>query len=309
MAETWTTAETALLRQYVEKGLDAEEISQQFTSDGILRTHQSVRRRLQRLRKAEPGKWCAKVARSPVLMPEAPLQAEGDMLGLGDPHCPFHDNDWANRVVALALSYRIKQVAMIGDLIDWTAFSRYGRRAGVEAEDEIRAAEQFIRTLAANFERVYYLPGNHEDRLARQVGYALSLERLDDWWITRPNVFTTRKKWMLLRSGGQTFRLTHPKNYSRVPGANSSRLCSKYLCHVIGAHDHLVAVTKDISGTFWGVDTGTCAHRRLLDYIENESSNNPQMVQGACLVMDGVPIAVTPDSIALYESMTRAKAA
>jgi UDP-2,3-diacylglucosamine pyrophosphatase LpxH len=311
MAKTipWTTAETALLRQYVEQGLNAEEISQRFAADGLSRTHQAVRRYLQRLRDREPGKWCAKVALSPIAMPTGPLEAEGDTLVLGDPHCPFHDADWVNRVSALALRYHIKQVALIGDLIDWTAFSRYGRRAGVEAEDEIRAAEQFVRALAANFERVYYLPGNHEERLARQTNHALTLERIAEWWVTRPNVVTTRKKWMLLHSGGETFRLTHPKNYSRTPGANSRALCSKYLMHTIGAHDHLVAVTKDVSGTFWGVDTGMCAARRLLDYIEEESSNNPQMVQGACLVMDGVPVAVTPDSIALYESMTRAKAA
>jgi hypothetical protein len=311
MAETnrWTIAETVLLRQYVEQGLDAQEISERFASDGLSRTHQAVRRYLQRLRDKEPGKWCAKVTASTVPMPAAPLKAEGDCLVLGDPHCPFHDAGWVNRVVALALTYRIEQVALIGDLIDWTAFSVYGRRAGVEAEDEIRATEQFVRTMAANFERVYYLPGNHEDRLARKVGYGLSLDRLDDWWVTRPNVFTTRKKWMLLESGGEMFRLTHPKNYNRTPGANSSRLCSKYLMHVIGAHDHLVAVTKDVSGTFWGVDTGMCAADRLLDYIEEESTNNPAPVRGACLVMGKVPVSVTPDSIALYETMTRVKAA
>jgi hypothetical protein len=60
-----------------------------------------------------------------------------------------------------------------------------------------------------------------------------------------------------------------------------------------------------VSGRFWAVDTGMCAAPRLLDYIENESSNNPQMVRGACLVMDGVPVSVTPDSIALYERLTR----
>ena len=311
MAKTipWTTAETALLRQYVEQGLNAEEVSQRFAADGLSRTHQAVRRYLQRLRDKEPGKWCAKVAVSTVPMPAAPLEAEGDTLVLADPHCPFHDGAWVNRVSALALRYHIKQVALIGDLIDWTAFSRYGRRPGVEAEDEIRAAKQFVTTLAANFERVYYLPGNHEDRLPHATNNALTLERIAQWWVTRPNVIMTRKKWMLLKCGGETFRLTHPKNYSRTPGANSSRLCSKYLCHVIAAHDHLVAVTRDVSNTFWGVDTGMCAHDRLLDYIEEESTNNPQMVQGACLVMGKVPVSVTPDSIALYETMTRAKAA
>lgn len=311
MAKTipWTTAETALLRQYVEQGLNAEEISRAFAGDGIQRTHQSVRRRLQRLRRDEPGKWHAKVARSPIGLPTGPLEAEGDTLVLGDPHCPFHDAEWVNRVSALALRYHVRQVALIGDLIDWTAFSRYGRRSGVEAEDEIRAAKQFVTTLAANFERVYYLPGNHEDRLPHATNNALTLERIAQWWVTRPNVLTTRKKWMLLHSGGETFRLTHPKNYSRMPGANAIRLCSKYLCHIIASHDHQVAVTRDVSNTFWGVDTGMCAAPRLLDYIEEESSNNPQMVQGACLVMGSVPVAVTPESIALYESMTRARAA
>ena len=311
MAKTipWSTAETALLRQYVERGMNAEEISQAFAAAGLPRTHQAVRRYLQRLRDREPGKCCAKVARSPIAMPTAPLAAKGDTLVIGDMHCPFHDAEWINRVVALALSYRIKQAAIIGDLIDWTSFSRYGRRTGIEADDEIRATQQLVRAMAANFERVYYLPGNHEDRLPRATNHALTLERIAEWWTKQPNVMMTRKKWMLLENGGETFRLTHPKNYGRTPSANAIRLCSKYLCHIVASHDHQVGVARDVSNTFWAVDTGMCANDMLLDYIEEESSNNPQPVRGACLVLGKVPVSVTPDSIALYESMTRATAA
>lgn len=309
MTQAWSRAETALLHQYVERGLNAEEISQQFAKDGLSRTHQAVRRYIQRQRKLDPIGWLARVDKSPVAMPAAPLEAEGDCLVIGDTHCPYQDSEWINRIMALARIYGIRQVALIGDLIDWTSFSAFGRRPGVEAEDEIRAAEQLVRALASNFENVYYIQGNHEERARRATNHALPLERLDSWFITRPNVRVSRKKWMLLHSGGETFRLNHPRNYNRTPAANALRLCSKYLCHIISGHDHIVGAGRDVSGNFWGVDTGMCASAKLMPYIEEEDSNNPQPVRGACLVIGNTPIILTPETIAVYETLTRAKAA
>ena len=293
----WTPAEDALCQHLTEEGRNSAEIAAVFAERGIARTQKAIQRRRER------QGWHAKVAASPVRPLAGPLVAEGDMLILPDPHCPFHDAAWVNRCIDLALSWGVELAGIPGDLIDWTAFSHYGRHAGVEAEDEIRAAEQFMRTLALSFERVYCAPGNHELRLARMVGYALSLERLAEWWVTRPNILTTRRQWFWLDSGGQRYRVVHPRNYSRNPPSNSVRLCAKYRTHIIAGHSHHWGMAYDVSGQSIAIDAGMCAAERLLDYVQEETANNPRMVQGAVIVRDGIPYLLSPDNIGGYESL------
>jgi hypothetical protein len=291
----WTPGEDAFVRHLVQEGKDSAEIAALCREAGIARTQKSIQRRRER------QGWHAKVAESPVAPMAGPLTAKGDMVILADPHAPFHDSGWMNRVIDLALSWGIRLAGVPGDLIDWTAFCAYGRNAGVEAETEIAAAEQITRTLARNFQHVYYAPGNHEQRLGRVTGYALSLERLSEWWVRQPNVHTTARKWFLLESGGRTYRIVHPRNYSRNPPGNSVRLCAKYRQDVIAGHSHHWGMAMDVSGENVAIDCGMCAAPRLLEYVEVEASNNPAMCQGACIVQGGVPVLLSPQNIPFYE--------
>ena len=294
----WTPAERALVAELFAQGKTSAEIAETLREKGIKRTQKAI------LHQRNAHGWHAQVAPSPVLRQEGPLTATGDMLVLADPHCPFHDATWVNRCISLAVKWGITLAGIAGDLIDWSAFSVYGRVAEVEAEDEIRAAEQFTRTLATAFESVYYAPGNHEVRLARITGYALSLERLADWWITRDNVHTTDRHWFWLESGGQRYRITHPHNYSRIPANNSAKLCAKYGAHVIAGHSHHWGMAQDVTGRRLGVDTGMCADLQRLDYVQTRDTNNPTMAQGACVVKAGVCYLLSPLNIAGYESLT-----
>ena len=296
--QPWSPAEEALCQLLTEQGRDSAEIAATFTERGIARTQKAISRLKARKH------WHGKVAPSPFAPLAAPLEAHGDMVIYPDPHCPFHDADWVNRVTDLALKWGVRQAGIPGDLIDWTAFSVYGRRAGVEAEDEIRAAEQFLRSLAVTFDRVYYAPGNHEQRLARTVGYALGLDRLSEWWVTRPNVLTTLRKSFWLTSDDRRYFVVHPRNYSRNPPSNSVRLCAKFHANIISTHSHHVGMAQDVSGDYVGLDIGMCAAQWLLEYIQVEVSNNPAMVTAACIVKSGVAVLLTPGNIALYERLS-----
>jgi len=96
-----------------------------------------------------------------------------------------------------------------------------------------------------------------------------------------------------------------PKNYSINATIVPKKLASKYLCHIIAGHGHTWGIVRDVSDTFWAIDAGLCADPDRLAYITKVHTTNPKPVQGAVMVIDGVPILLSPDNIGFYERMRR----
>ena len=234
---------------------------------------------------------------------DKPLRVEAEnVVILPDPHVPFHDHGWCNDVIDVALKAGCDTVAVPGDLVDFTAFSKWGRQERVEAEDEIQAARSFLRALARSFRQVLYCGGNHENRLPRATGNLLELRDTMDMFIRDENVHVTDYQWMEIVSGGERFRVEHPKNASVIPGRIPTRLASKYLCHIVGTHGHQWGICRDVSGSFWCIDSGVCADPDKLAYITKVHSTRPHVYRGAVLLLSGVPVLLSPDNIGVYES-------
>ncbi len=292
---SWTVAEIALLRRYVHDGLTPQQIQKSLQKDGVDRTHQAVRRKIQSLRKKEPHNWHALVQHSPTKRhtDHVKLHAERVLL-LFDIHAPFHDADWINKVISVALADGCTAVGIGGDLIDFASFSAYGREPRIEAIDEIRSAEQIVTTLASTFETVVYSGGNHEARLPRKTEHLLGLIEAMELFVRAPNVEITDYYWFEVTSAGQKYYVEHPKNYSMHPTVVPKALCSKYLCNVVAGHGHGWGITRDVSGSYWAIDAGMCADPLRLAYITKQHTRAPMMQQGAVIISDGRPKLLSP---------------
>jgi len=100
-----------------DQHLDSAEIAAQFAERNIRRTQKAIQRRRERLG------IHARVQPSDTPRFDAPLRVEADrILIMGDPHVPFHDADWCNRVIDIALAMECDTVSVPGDLVDFTAF-------------------------------------------------------------------------------------------------------------------------------------------------------------------------------------------
>lgn len=292
----WGDAEKALVQEYLGQGKNDAEIVELLQAAGIRRTYKAV----QRLRQRQG--WTAQIAQSPHKW-EGPITIEGDIVILADAHIPFHDAEWMNRVIALAVKWGVKKVGVPGDWIDLNALCYFGRRKGVELDDELGAARRNLSALAATFDEIALCGGNHERRYARMLGYAKSMQAVLQEFVTSPKVMLTSNYWFYAKSGGETFRITHPANYSRNATYTAKRMASKYRCHIIAGHNHLWGIARDDSDTWWAVDTGMCADLGRLSYVEEEMSTFPKQMQGATIIKNGIPYLLCPANIAGYEQM------
>lgn len=300
MPDTWTPAEEALAEALFQQGLDSAQIAERFREKGLSRTQKALQRK-----RAREG-WHAQIYGAPTPRFDQPLHVKADRaLILPDPHAPFHDADWCNRVIRLALAHKCDTVAVPGDLVDFTAFSKWGRQERVEAEDEIKAARDLLRALARCFEHVVYTGGNHEMRLPRITGNLLELRDTMDLFVRDANVLTTDYHWFELESGGQTYYVEHPKNASVIPARVPTRLAEKLGCHVVATHGHNWGMARDVSGRYWCIDAGVCCDPMKLAYVQKVHSTRPTIYRGAVLVTDGIPILLGPDNITFYENIIR----
>ncbi len=305
--ESWSAAETALLKHLVQRGWGPEQIHGEFTKEGIIKTHQAIRRKVQREKRRAPHEWHAPIAFPPDCAKrfdqQVKVEAERALL-LFDIHAPFHDARWMNELIELGLSRRVELVGIGGDLVDFSAFSKFGRQERVEAEDEIGAAAQIVSTLAAEFRQVIYSGGNHEMRLPRKTENLLELRDAMGMFVRAQNVTITDYHWFELVSGGERYYIEHPKNASVYAGVVPAKLCTKYHCHVVAGHGHGWGITKDASGVFYAVDAGVCCDPLRLAYNTKVHTTRPAVCRGAVLIEGGMPILLCPENIHFYLNMT-----
>jgi len=290
----WSPAEDALLRVLVEeKHLDSAEIAEHFRQEGIRRTQKAIQRYIAR------HKIRAKVPQSPV-PPLQQLTVQGDFLLLFDIHSPLQDADWINRVMELALDMGIDSVGIGGDLVEFDAFSHFRRSEDYDIRDELKTTRKLLSALA-NFDRVIFSPGNHEVRLSRKLNWLLPVDESMKLFLESPKVQMTSLHWFEVISGGEKFRVEHPKNTSVHAALIPQKLCSKFLCHIIAGHGHDWGLARDVSDHFWAIDAGCCLDPKRVDYCNREHSTRPVMKRGAVIVKDGIPLLLSPHNIQYYE--------
>jgi len=284
----WQTDELALAREMRERGDDYETIRAALASRGWRRSREGVRIRI------TTDGWHTAIRSAPFPIYNKAPALEGNALILADCHIPFHDARFCNRLITYALRTGISQVILAGDLIDWAAFGIYGRLVEINARKEIAAAQQFFEALQ-EFERAYVILGNHEMRLIRQLNYKLGAEELTPMFASHPGLVVTNYHWCTLRSGGEKWRISHPKNAHMNPCSVARRLTAKYNCHVAVGHDHVCGAMLTEDARHWAISTGVCLMPAKLDYISLVDNMRWRVAQGALIIRDGYPELLTPD--------------
>jgi len=190
--------------------------------------------------------------------------------------------DDESRLLAIALSLpKAKQQAII-DII--------GNSDGVEGKDfsaEMGFARKALTALDQCFDKFVWVLGNHEGRVLRAINSPvnpselLNLMRLDEGrWTIAPFYYA------ILKSGGQEFRVTHPKsaadNIARV-------LASQFHQHILMGHSHKMMSDWDPSGKYMAIQMGHLVDENRLAYASQRDARRNSHKLGAVIVLDGHP--------------------
>jgi len=187
-----------------------------------------------------------------------------------------------SKLLEIALSLpKAKQRAII-DII--------GESSGVEGKDfsaEMGFARKALTALDKCFDKFIWVLGNHEGRLLRAIqspvnpSELLNLMKLDEGkWEIGPYYYA------ILKSGGQEFRITHPKSAAK---SASESMASKFLCHTLMGHSHLLRFDWDRSGRFYAIHMGHCVSEDRLAYASQRDTVRDAHKLGAVIVRDGYP--------------------
>jgi len=154
---------------------------------------------------------------------------------------------------------------------------------------EMKEARKVMDVLASQFEEVHLVLGNHEGRYLRMLASPLFADHIltelhrgnDPRWKALPYYYSH------IESGGEKFRVTHPRNSTKYSAA--WKIASKFQEHVIMAHNHHLVYTFDISGKFYAIESGCCVDERRMAYASQRDNTSHQHVLGAVIVRDGIP--------------------
>ena len=222
-----------------------------------------------------------------------PWALDGDALIVGDVHAPFTDPTYARRAALVAQRYlpRPRQLIINGDLLDMGNFSTW---AAVVQQPTWGQERDACRALLDNwletFDAIWIVMGNHERRL--QKFSAAALDETDILALLRVDTERIRWNgygWCTLRSGGETWRITHPRNYGINQLTVGDQLAQKYNCHVWLAHEHHLAVGWDRYKRHMVVNGGCLVDPRQLAYVQLDDSKSAGMARGFGMIRAGSP--------------------
>lgn len=148
-------------------------------------------------------------------------------------------------------------------------------------------ARMVIRELVNAFEKNLWILGNHTGRFLRQMQSPLlpsDVKRLfvgDD-----PRVDIAPYYYAIVKSGGETWRVIHPKSSGR---GDAQWYASKYLQNIVMCHSHHWMMAKDRSGKFFAIESGCIVDEDRLAYVGQRDTKMHRHLLGATIIRDGKP--------------------
>ena len=221
------------------------------------------------------------------IMP-TPLELAGDFIIVGDVHVPCTDWAFASLVGRVAEKTGIHRLIIAGDFFNFDMWSIYQHAVPPTTwREERNAARVLVGDWLETFSEIYTLQGNHDRRLQKWT--AGEFDENDVWGLiaTSQKLVHSNYGWCTVRSNGQPWRVTHPKNYGRNQLTVASDLAMKYQSNVITWHEHHSAHGWDTYGRFVTVNGGTLADANKFAYVSLDDNRMAAMMKSFVVLKNG----------------------
>jgi predicted phosphodiesterase len=225
-------------------------------------------------------------SKTPMYAMEA-LHLEGNAIIIGDVEIPDHDNAMMNKAIQVGKSQKIKQLIVNGDLLSADGFSSHPPGAfcpSTTVGQDICTTREILRILTKCFtDGVYVVTGNHDMRVRWATNGQLGLDTL----IYSGKVTITPIGYLYLCSKSVDWKITHPKNYSKIPGSVARQIAINEDINVVAAHSHHLSWSVTSNGKYVAIDGGHCRDVYRTAYKVEADTTYPKWCSGFTVIKDG----------------------
>lgn len=233
------------------------------------------------------------------------MVCQGDAVVIADVHLVSTDWDLLHLPLDVARKHMRKgqrKLIIAGDLINNDALSTHARYVNVPPlSHELETAAALLKEFAATFDQIWYIMGNHEQRLAAALNGELdgtALGRIVAGGLGgKLRISNLRQMWLHSVTG--LWRITHQRNYSRIKGRVGAALAAKHQTNVITHHEHGIALLMDEHARYTVVNNPALCNYEAMHYVMGADSTSPTMANGFTFMQNGRPYLMTP-----YENFT-----
>lgn len=191
-----------------------------------------------------------------------------------DWHSPITSMKWLTRLLKVSHKLKIRDVAIVGDLMDNHHLSKYlSKDHSYSWDDELDLTLQLITRLLEEFDDVWWCYGNHEDRVpAAMKGCDPLTTMVKHIASTLPGkMHMSHQAAMYL---GEDWLLVHPKMFSRDGAKTAVDIAAIQHKNVATGHGHHFGMKMDISGKYVGLDLGGLFEADKTSYLFDTGMTN-----------------------------------
>jgi hypothetical protein len=212
---------------------------------------------------------------------------DSNVLVAPDWHGPFFDRKLESALYRVAKEYSVKTLLVPGDFWDCDGYTSFLKMTYMETfQEEIKHVSRLLDNIGNNFKKVYFCRGNHEKRWLSMNKGLVGIQQLFAILESGADYEVTLDDHMLLISKPETWRISHPQNFSPCQLSVASRLADIHHMNIFSAHGHQFAQGYDKSGNFQVVDGGGMFDVKQIEYLRNTTCY-PSVHSGFYLIQDG----------------------
>jgi len=223
------------------------------------------------------------------------LELEGDFVIVCDVHAPATDWLLASRAALIGQRYleEPRRLLIVGDLMNFDAFSKYDALVAMPSFDAEKSAAQFaVKLWLQTFDEVYLVLGNHDYRWVKQFEGVFPedtiLDLLHALISNDQRLIISVYPWMTIDTINGPWHLAHMAEYAQTPLMKARKKANKHKNrHVALAHQHHLAMGLDESGKFVIADLPMLADDAKLAYVGLGDSTKPAMKRGFSMLRNG----------------------
>jgi len=212
---------------------------------------------------------------------------DGNYMVFSDPHAPYYDEVYLNRLMLLADKFGVVKAVGGGDTLDLDFAKYFYDPEKGDLDTEVIKTTPFFQALQY-FDEVTLIHGNHENRIGRMTDGKVQARHI--FKIFGEKVWNEKFKYIENKTRlkiGRKWLVTHPRSYSQIGGSVAVRLAEKYHRNVINAHGHFIAFRYDRSGKYQCIDLGGLFKKGKIKYISESTTTHPEWNPGFGMILDG----------------------